>query len=133
MTLELKYLALTGILSIILWVPYIANRMFLWGIGTFLNNYPEGYPENEPTAPIWAQRAKRAHLNLIENLPAFAIVVLIANHIAPGSESSILWSKTFFFSRIAHAFVYTLGIPFLRTPLYLVGWFAILMIGFSIL
>ena len=133
MTTELQYLVLTGILSILLWVPYITNRIFLWGIGTFLNNYPEGYPKDEPVPSMWAQRAKRAHLNLVENLPAFAIVVLVANHVAPGAESAIFCSKIFFFSRIAHAFVYILAIPFLRTPLYLVGWFATLMIGFSVL
>lgn len=133
MTEELNYLLLTGLLSILLWTPYIVNRMFLWGIGGFLHNYPEGFPKTEPTPPEWAQRAKRAHLNLVENLPAFAIAVLVAHQVSPGAENVILWAKVFFFSRIVYTLAYTLALPFVRTPLYLVGWFSILMIGLGIL
>ncbi|PIK13502.1 MAPEG family protein [Halobacteriovorax sp. JY17] len=133
MNIELTYLVYTAILSVLLWIPYITNRMFLWGIGTFIGNYPEGYPEKEPIPPMWAQRSKRAHLNLVETLPAFAAVVLVATIVSPGSESAICWAKIFFISRIIHAVVYTLGVPYLRTPVYLVGWFSILMIGFGVL
>lgn len=133
MTAELQYLIYTALLSILLWVPYIANRVLLWGPVTFLVNYPEGYPQAEPTPPAWAQRAKRAHLNLIENLPALAILVLVANQVSPGSEDVIFWTKVFFFSRIVHAIVYILATPYLRTPMYLVGWFSILMIGIGLL
>lgn len=124
---------LTGLLSILLWVPYIVNRIFLWGFGTFLNNYPEDFPKSEPTSPEWAQRAKRAHLNLVENLPAFAIMVLVASFVSPGSESVVGWAKVFFFSRVTYTLAYTFAIPYLRTPLYLVGWFTILMIGIGLL
>lgn len=129
------YLALSGILTVLLWAPYILARAFVWGIPTFLHNYPEGYPKEQPEAPLWAVRSQRAHLNMVETLPAFACVVLAAGFLAPESayNSVALWSQTFFLARIAHAVVYTLGIPVLRTPTYLVSWFAVLMIGFNAL
>jgi uncharacterized MAPEG superfamily protein len=44
-----------------------------------------------------------------------------------------LWAQVFFFARVAHAVVYIAGIPFLRTPVYLLSWASILVIGANIL
>lgn len=129
------YLGLSGILTVLLWTPYILARAITWGIPTFLNNYPEGFPKEQPEPPLWAQRSQRAHLNMVETLPAFAAVVLAASVIAPSVayESIAQWAHIFFVARVAHALVYSLGIPYLRTPVYLVSWSAILMIGIKII
>lgn len=129
------YLGLSGILTALLWTPYILARAITWGIPTFLNNYPENYPKEQPEPPMWALRAQRAHLNMVETMPAFIAVVLAAGTLAasPTYEGISMWAQVFFFARIAHAIVYTLGIPYLRTPVYLLSWAAILMIGVTIL
>ncbi len=127
------YLGLSGVLTLLLWTPYIVARMFAWGIPTFLNNYPEGFPAKAPTQPLWAERAQRAHLNMVETMPAFIAVVLAAGFLvgtdAAAAGSVAMWAEVFFFARVAHAVVYILGLPFLRTPVYLVSWFAVLAIG----
>ena len=125
------YLAASGLMTVLLWTPYILARMFVWGIPTFISNYPENFPAEEPAPPLWAQRAKRAHLNMVETMPAFIAVVLAAAALAPTSTYGEvgLWSSVFFFSRLAYAGVYILGVPYLRTPTYLISWAAILMIG----
>ncbi len=125
------YLALSGVLTVLLWTPYILARVFVWGLPTFLNNYPEGYPATEPTPPLWAERAKRAHLNMVETMPAFVAVVLGAGLLAGDTAGAEIgfWAQIFFLARVGHALVYTLGVPFLRTPVYLVSWAAVLMIG----
>lgn len=127
------YLALSGILTLLLWTPYILARVFVWGIPTFINNYPDKFPQEQPTPPLWAARAQRAHLNMVETMPAFVAVIIASGVIAPQAEYSAiaLWAQVFFFARVVHAAVYILGIPFLRTPVYLVSWAAILMIGFK--
>lgn len=129
------YLGLSGMLAVALWIPYILARMVTWGIPTFLNNYPEGFPATEPQPPLWAQRAQRAHLNMVETLPAFAAVVVAAGALSSSASYPIIatWAQVFFFARIGHAVVYTLGIPYLRTPVYLVSWAAVLMIGLVII
>lgn len=129
------YLGLSGVLTVLLWAPYILARVFTWGIPTFLNNYPEGFPKTQPEAPLWAQRSQRAHLNMVETLPAFIAVVLAAGIIAPDTAYNSIsqWAEIFFLARVSHALVYTFGIPYLRTPTYLVSWLAVLMIGFSII
>ncbi|MEP3655933.1 MAG: MAPEG family protein [Litorimonas sp.] len=129
------YLALSGVLTVLLWTPYILARLFVWGLPTFLNNYPEGFPAKSPEVPLWAQRSQRAHLNMVETLPAFIAVILAASVLA-GSESYALigtLTMVFFFARIGHAVVYTLGIPFVRTPVYLVSWACVLLIGLQAL
>ncbi|TQV84346.1 MAPEG family protein [Aliikangiella coralliicola] len=127
------YLALSGVLTVLLWTPYILARMVLWGVPTFLNNYPKGYPAEQPEPPLWAQRSHRAHLNLVETMPAFIAVIVAAGSIVQNNFDAIaLWAQVFFYSRIAHALVYILGIPYLRTPSYLISWAAILMIGVQV-
>lgn len=129
------YLGLSGILTVLLWTPYILARAITWGIPTFLNNYPEGFPQEQPQPPLWALRSQRAHLNMVETLPAFAAVVIAAGALATADmyATVAMWAQIFFLARIAHAVVYTLGIPYLRTPTYLISWAAVLMIGVSIL
>ena len=129
------YLALSGVLTILLWTPYILARVFIWGIPTFLNNYPDGYPATQPETPLWVKRSQRAHLNMIETMPAFIAVVISAGFLATAADITVIemWAMVFFYSRIVHAIVYTLGVPYLRTPSYLVSWMSILMIGAAIL
>jgi len=128
------YLALSGMLTLLLWTPYILARLFVWGPPKFLNNYPEGFPATQPEPPLWAQRAQRAHLNMVETMPAFIAVVVAAAALETGSAAAVAqWAAVFFYARVLHAVVYIAGVPYLRTPVYLVSWAAILMIGAEIL
>lgn len=125
------YLLLSGLLTILLWTPYILARLFLWGLPTFLHNYPEGFPSQQPEPPLWAQRAHRAHLNMVETLPAFVAVVIAADQLSgiKNADGIALWSQVFFFARVLHAAVYIAGVPYVRTPVYLVSWLSILAIA----
>jgi len=125
------YLGLSGMLTILLWTPYIVARLFVWGLPTFLNNYPEGFPAQQPEAPLWAQRAQRAHLNMVETMPAFIAVVLATGFLVGDQMGTAIgaWAQVFFFARLAHAAVYIGGVPYLRTPVYLLSWASILAIG----
>jgi uncharacterized MAPEG superfamily protein len=76
------YVGLSVVLSVLLWIPDILARMVVWGIATFLNNYPAGFPVKQPEQPLWAERSQRAHLNMVETLPAFIGVVLAAGFLA---------------------------------------------------
>lgn len=128
------FLALSGVFTVLMWVPYILARLAVWGPKDFLSNYPKGYPAQEPEPPLWAQRAKRAHLNMVETLPAFVAVVVAAALMPKGvDEASVgYWAMVFYYARVVHYIVYSLGIPYLRTPAYLVSWAAILAIGIQV-
>jgi uncharacterized MAPEG superfamily protein len=117
MTAELFYLALTAGLALILWVPYVVARIFCWGIAD-----AAGYPTDPPELPGWARRGQRAHLNLLENLAPFAALVMVAQAVDVHSANTVLGAALFFWARVAHALVFILGVAYLRTLAFLVGW-----------
>lgn len=127
------YLALSGVLTLLLWTPYIVARIFVWGPLTFLTNYPKNFPAEQPTPPLWALRAQRAHLNMVETLPAFVAILVSADYLIGDSAGLVIGTaaKIFFYARVAHAAVYILGVPGLRTPVYLVSWAALLFIAWK--
>jgi uncharacterized MAPEG superfamily protein len=129
MSVELKYLALTALLTAALWIPYIVCQVTTNG---FLSG--ENYVDPSPRpVPLWGQRANRAHLNAVEVFAPFAALVLVA-HIA-GKESAMtaFWVVAFFWIRFAHAVVYLFAVPFIRTLLFTLGFVAVCGLAWSVL
>ncbi|MEM7405686.1 MAG: MAPEG family protein [Pseudomonadota bacterium] len=120
MTMELIYLTLTAGLCLVLWLPYIAADAMKGGLPT-----PEEYRTTAGRERVdWARRAHRAHLNLVENLPIFAVLVLVA-HVAGISSDLVTTSiAVFFWARVAYTIIYLLGVPYLRTLAFAIGTFA---------
>jgi len=119
MTIELRYLVYVTILTGLTWVPYILNTIMVQGLLDAV-----GYPENpKPLAP-WARRMKAAHYNSVENLVIFAPLVLILDAQGHTTESTVIACAVYFWARLAHAVVYTMGVPVLRTLAFTVGFLA---------
>jgi uncharacterized MAPEG superfamily protein len=120
MTRELFWLTLTVIFTGLLWVPYVLNRCQTRGIGGAMANPSR----NDKPLADWANRLLFAHDNAVENLVVFAPLVLILNAIDYSSKWTVLACAVYFWSRVAHLLVYTLGVPVLRTLTFLIGFFA---------
>ena len=60
----------------------------------------------------------------IENLVIFAPLVLILDAMDRSTMATAIACAVYFWARLAHAIVYTLGIPVLRTLAFTVGFFA---------
>ena len=80
-----------------------------------------GNRENLPPLAGWAQRAQRAHLNMLENLVLFAALVLIAVVAGKTNATTLLGAQIFVWARLAYAIVYVIGIPWLRTLVWFVS------------
>ena len=76
----------------------------------------------------WAGRARRAHLNMIENLVLFAALVLIAAVSGKANATTAMGAMIFFWGRLAYAVIYLIGIPWLRTGVWLVSIVGLLLI-----
>ena len=87
-----------------------------------------GNREDLPPLTGWADRARRAHLNMLESLAVFAIAVLVAEAAGRANETTALGATLFFWGRLAYAFVYVAGIPWLRTALWAVSIAGILLV-----
>ena len=87
-----------------------------------------GNREGLPEITGWAGRARRAHLNMLESLAIFAIVVLAAHLAGRADATTALGATLFFWGRVAFALVYLAGIPWVRTAVWLVSVAGILLI-----
>ena len=94
-----------------------------FGIATLAGNR-EGLPE----AKGWAGRARRAHLNMLENMPLFTALVLIAHVAGKANPMAVLGAQIFFWARVAYAIVYVAGIPWLRTCIWAVSVVGMILI-----
>jgi uncharacterized MAPEG superfamily protein len=117
MTLELKYLVLVTVLTALLWVPYILNRIAVRGLLDAV-----GYPESPKPQARWAQRLQAAHVNAVENLVVFAALVLVADAIGVSNDATVLACTVYFWARLVHAVVYAFGMPWLRTLAFAAGF-----------
>ena len=73
MTREIFWLTLSVILTGLLWLPYIVDRIMVRGfMGAMDNPKPKAKPQS-----AWAQRLYFAHTNAVDNLVLFAPLVLI--------------------------------------------------------
>src|SRR6266851_542943 len=81
----------------------------------------------------WAGRARRAHLNMIENLVLFAALVLIAAVAGKTNATTAMGAMIFFWARLAYAVIYLIGIPWLRTLAWFVGVIGMVMIAWALL
>ena len=102
------------------WLPYILDRIILRGLmGAMANPSP-----NDKAQSPWARRLMAAHANAVENLVIFAPLVLTARALSIATAATAFACALYFWSRLAHGVVYTLGIPVLRTLSFAGGFLA---------
>ena len=128
MSTDLTMLVYTAILTFVLAFPPVIALILARGLFFAAGNRDEPYE-----LPVWAERAGRAHRNLLENLPIFAALVLVAHAAGASNESTAFGATLFFWSRVAHAIIYIAGIPWLRLAAFGVSLIGLLRITREIL
>lgn len=125
---ELMYLVYVTVLTGLLWVPYILDRIATRGLLDAV-----GYPVNPKPQSPWAQRLMKAHSNAVENLVVFAALVLAA--VAAGVSNSVIVGAcaVYFWARVVHVLAYTFAVPWVRTLAFAVGFFAQATIAWQLL
>ena len=97
MSIELKYLALTAMLTASLWIPYVVSQVMTNGFLT-----PPNYvdPAQRPV-PLWGQRADRVYMNAVETFAPFAALVLVIQITGKADAMTAFWVQAFFWLRVA--------------------------------
>jgi uncharacterized MAPEG superfamily protein len=104
----------------VMWIPYILDRVMVRGLmGAMANPSPDDAPQSP-----WAQRLHRAHVNAVENLVIFAVLVLTLQVMRHSTQSTVIACTVYFWARLAHALIYWAGIPILRTLAFAIGFVA---------
>ena len=126
---EIYWLTMTALMTALFWVPYVLNRFVEMGIPQAVFN-PDA--DTTPQSP-WAKRMVNAHKNAVENLVVFAALAIAVE--VSGSSSALTETAVmlYFFARLAHFIVYSLGIPGLRTIAFIIGFVCQLLLGLSVL
>lgn len=128
-TSELHSLTVVSTATALMWVPYVVARMTTHGVLRAIGAPGPGYPSDA----LWADRARRAHLNAIENLAVFAPLVLVAAIIELSTRVTVLSAQIYVVARLAHYVIYVAGIPVVRTLAFLAGACATLAIAMALL
>ena len=128
MSMDLKYLLFSVLLAFVQVLIAAASANQVVGLGTLAGNR-EGMAE----LPGFAGRARRAHLNMIENFVLFAALVLIAAVAGKANAATAMGAMIFFWARLAYAVIYLIGLPWLRTLAWFVSVIGMAMIAWVLL
>lgn len=128
MSPELKYLLFSVILCFAQVVVLAVAATAQVGLAPLAGNR-EGLAELTGVAG----RAKRAHLNMIENLVLFASLVLIAVVAQKTSPLTAMGAMVFFWARVVFVVLYLAGITWLRTVAWAISVVGMGMIAWALL
>jgi uncharacterized MAPEG superfamily protein len=128
MSPDLTYLLYSTILCFVQVLIAASSANTQVGLPTLAGNR-EGLPD----IVGFAGRARRAHLNMIENLALFSALVLIAAVAGKANATTALGALIFFWARLVYAVIYLIGIPWLRTLAWFVSVIGMAMIAWVLL
>ena len=128
MSTALTYLAAVALLTALMWVPYILDRILVRGLTGAV-----GYPDNPHPGSPWAQRAKAAHANAVENLAVFAPLVLVAEMTLAGNAAVATAAQVYLWARALHWVVYVAKVPWVRTLAFAAGWACTVTVAWQLL
>ena len=127
MSLDLKYLLFSVLLTFVQVLIAAAAANQVVGLPTLAGNR-EGIPEFTG----FAGRARRAHLNMIENMVLFSALVLVAAVAGKANTMTGMGALIFFWARLVYAVIYLLGIPWLRTLAWFVSVIGMVIIALQL-
>ena len=128
MSPDLKYLLFSTLLCFVQVLIAATGANQAVGLPTLAGNR-EGLPD----LTGWAGRAKRAHLNMIENLVLFTTLVLIAAAAGKANAMTAMGAMIFFWGRLAYAVIYLAGVAWLRTAAWFVSVIGMALIAIELL
>ena len=124
MSPDLKYLLFSVVLAFVQVLIAAMAAQSQVGLSALAGNR-----DSVPDLTGLAGRAKRAHLNMVENLVLFTALVLIAAAAGKANAATATGAAIFFWARLAHAIIYLIGIPWLRTLAWAVSVIGMIIIA----
>jgi uncharacterized MAPEG superfamily protein len=123
MSFELTLLIWSVALAFIQMLVAVSGAILQFGLPDLAGNR-----ENLPPATSWAGRAERAHRNMLESLVLFAVLILVTEITNKNNAMTALGGQLFFWARVAYALIYVVGLPWVRTAIWGVSMFGLILI-----
>ena len=124
MSMDLKYLLFSVVLTAVQMLIAAAAANQVVGLTRLAGNR-----DSMPEYTGFAGRAKRAHLNMLENMVLFSALVLIAVVANKTNATTAMGALIFFWARLVYAVIYLLGVPWLRTLAWAVSVIGMVMVA----
>ena len=128
MSTELFMLAMAGGFILLLTLVQGTRNIFALGLVTAAGNQHDIAPWSG-----WNDRLNRAIKNQIEGIVIFAPILLAIELASLNNGTTALGAQIFVLARVAHAIVYTMGIPWVRTTAWAAGVAGIVMVASPII
>ena len=123
MSLELKLLVWSVALAFGQCLVAVTGALLQVGLPTLAGNR-----EKMPAIIGWAGRAERAHRNMLQSLVLFTALVLAAQVTNKLDATTALGAQLFFWARLAYTAVYLIGLPWIRTAVWLIAVVGLILI-----
>ena len=128
MSPDLKYLLFSVVLTAVQMLIAAAAANQVVGLTRLAGNR-----DSMPEYTGFAGRAKRAHLNMLENMVLFTALVLIAAVAGKANATTAMGAMLFFWARLVYAVVYLIGVPWLRTLVWAVSVIGMVIIALQLI
>jgi uncharacterized MAPEG superfamily protein len=127
MTTEFAYLVWAAILTLLIRVPWMINKVTVRGLGKV-----SGYPTDSEPLSAWAHRVWVAHEDAVQSLIIFAVLVVALDLVGESNTWTRGAAALYFWARLTHFIVYAFGIPRLKTVAFAAAFCAKLVIAFQL-
>ena len=111
---------------------YLSSLIYFFQSETLSSHL--GARDDDPEPSALAARARRSLANMQENIPFFLTLGVLAL-IIEGTDmpQAILGAQLFVFARAAYMALYVMGVPWLRSGVYLVGLVGCVMMALALI
>jgi uncharacterized MAPEG superfamily protein len=128
MTTEFAYLVWTGILTMLIRIPWMFQKVALRGVVKV-----SGFPTDSEPLTGWAHRVWVAHEDAVQNLVVFAILIAGLHVLGESNAWTQAAAAAYFWARLAHFVVYALGVPIAKSVAFAVGYGAQLLLAWQLI
>jgi uncharacterized MAPEG superfamily protein len=127
MTTELSYLAWTAILTALIRIPWMLNKVAVRGLGSVSR-----FPRDSQPLSDWAHRLWVAHEDAVDNLVVFGILVGLLHAAGHSNPVTVFSAAIYFWARLLHVVVYAFAVPWLKTAAHVTAYLAILTLAWQV-
>ena len=128
MATEFAYLVWTGILTMLIRIPWMFQKVALRGVVKV-----SGFPTDSEPLTGWAHRVWVAHEDAVQNLVVFAILIAGLHVLGESNVWTQAAAAAYFWARLAHFVVYALGVPIAKSVAFAVGYGAQLLLAWQLI
>jgi uncharacterized MAPEG superfamily protein len=119
MTVEFTYLAASTLLTLLIRVAWMMNKVQVRGLSVVV-----GYPRESKPLSEWGHRLWVAHEDAIQSLITFSILVILVQLTNLTDQTTAIAAAVYFWARLIHVLAYMIALRWVKTIAFVSGLLA---------